>query len=195
VRDRAGWTSFLSGAVLAFLFGWLLLPGILYQSLEQPLTFSHAVHAGEEMGLACEDCHVFLPDGSFAGIPPIETCAGCHEEAISESEAEKTLVSTYVKDNRPVPWLCYARQPDHVHFSHALHVRVAKLACQSCHGEHARTTQLRPLERNLLSGYSRDIWGSPRAPAGRRGIGMKMTDCSACHRERLVSESCLDCHK
>ena len=42
--------------------------------MDQPLQFSHVAHKGDDVGLKCEDCHVFDKDGRFFGIPSIEKC-------------------------------------------------------------------------------------------------------------------------
>ena len=90
----------------------------------------------------------------------------------------------------------YSRQPENAFFSHAYHVKLAKLACEECHRDHGKTDKLRPYQEDRISGYSRDIWGvsmSRVALAGRRG--MRMTDCEHCHHSRGVKTGCLDCHK
>jgi hypothetical protein len=146
--------------------------------------------------MACEDCHGFAPDGRFAGIPPVAKCAECHQEPLGASAQEKALVDQYVRPGREIPWLVYAREPDNVFFSHASHVKLGQLACEKCHGPHAATQSLRPLERNRITGYGRDVWGGHIARVNRKPWeGKKMSDCSACHTERRRPQSCLDCHK
>jgi hypothetical protein len=193
---RRGAVAFLSGLAVALLAGWVAFPRALYQRVQQPLQFSHLLHTSAKAGLACQDCHALAADGRGFGIPGIETCAPCHQERQGGAPEEKKLVDEYVSRQREVPWLVYARQPQNVAFSHAQHVTLARLACDRCHGTHGRSTALRPFERNRLSGYSRDIWGRSISRLGRaEGEGMKMDDCSHCHRARGVRESCLGCHK
>jgi menaquinone reductase, multiheme cytochrome c subunit len=196
VRLR-GTIAFLSGLLLMLGAGWFAFPLALYETIEQPLQFSHDAHTGEEKaGMACEDCHSFREDGTFAGIPKLENCEGCHSEAQGESVAEKILFEQYISTNREIPWLVYARQPDNVYFSHIQHVRLAEINCERCHGPHGRTETLRSYERNRISGYSRDIWGRSISGIARaEWDGMKMDDCVACHAERGVVDSCLLCHK
>jgi menaquinone reductase, multiheme cytochrome c subunit len=190
------WGAFVAGALVALGFGWLALPRLLYQRIEQPLQFSHALHTGEAVGQSCEDCHAFDTDGRFAGIPSIESCAACHSETLGDSENERRLVEDYVKKGREIPWLVYSRQPDTAFFPHTRHLRVAELPCARCHGPHGGTTTLRAYERNRLTGYSRDVWGRRLSGVATADWdGMKMGDCSRCHRQRDVAESCLDCHR
>ena len=191
-----GLILFAGGLTAALALGWLGFPALLYEKIEQPLQFSHKTHTGEAVGLACEDCHSFREDGSFTGIPRLEKCSGCHAEAIGSSPFEKQLVDDFVSTNREIPWLAYASQPQNAYFSHIRHVRVGEIPCERCHGPHGSSDHLEPFERNRLSGESKTIWGSSLA-----GIkvgpwdGMKMDDCSDCHAERGVRESCLTCHK
>lgn len=187
---------FLLGLGGMLLVGWVVFPKVLYRSEAQPIQFSHATHAGEKAGMACEDCHAVLVDGRYSGIPAVAKCAECHSAQLGESPEEKILVEEYVLKNRDIDWRVYARQPENVYFSHSPHLRQAHLDCIRCHGPHGTSNQLRPYQVNRISGYSRDIWGP-----GISGLksqpweGMKMDDCSACHHERGVQESCLDCHK
>jgi hypothetical protein len=184
------------GFAAALAAGWVVYPAVVYEKTPQPLQFSHARHTGEAVGMACADCHPFEAGGRFAGIPPVESCAGCHAAAIGTTEDEKRLVADYVEPGREIPWLVYARQPDLAYFDHARHVQLAELPCERCHGPHGQSEGLRPFERERLSGYSKDIWGSRITGVARaEWDGMKMGDCSDCHRERGVVESCLDCHK
>lgn len=176
--------------------GWLLFPRVLYVREHQPLQYSHAVHTGEEVGLTCDTCHGFDAEGRFTGTPSIGICADCHESMVGESDDERRLVEEFLATRTEVPWQVYARQPDNVRFPHAAHVKLAGLPCEGCHGDHGSSGSLRPLERNRVSGYSRDIWGTSLSGwfRGRRP-GMKMNDCSACHARSGVDESCLDCHR
>jgi hypothetical protein len=193
---RGGPVPFWGGMIAALVVGWFGLPLALYEKIEQPVQFSHQMHVGDSVGLTCEDCHSYYDDGRFSGIPVIEKCAECHSEVLGETENEKRLVEEYIQPNLEVPWMIYARQPENVFFSHAVHSRMAELSCQQCHGEHGTSTVLRPLQRNRISGYSRDIWGSSMSRLRNAPWeGKKMDDCSRCHTERGVQENCLDCHK
>jgi hypothetical protein len=192
-----GTTFFLTGLSAMLAAGWLAFPRVLYKTRAQPAAFNHRVHV-EKGGSKCEDCHAIAADGSFAEIPRVETCAGCHAAPLTDKPAEKLLVERYITPQREIPWMVYARQPDNVHFSHATHVSVAKIACERCHGEHGKTEHLRPYQENRISGYSRDIWGHSISrisfqPA--KHPAMKMDDCAACHRERGVETSCMACHR
>jgi menaquinone reductase, multiheme cytochrome c subunit len=178
---------FALGLATALVAGWVIFPRVLYVHRQQPLEFLHKTHA-EKSGIAdCNECHALREDGTFAGIPTIEKCAGCHSERIGESNVEATLVNNFIKPGQETPWLVYSRQPANVWFSHAIHVKRAGLVC---------TDQVRVYEVNRISGYSRDIWGHSMSRLRRATHeGMKMSDCEDCHRRRQVEVGCLGCHQ
>lgn len=191
-----GKKMFYSGLGAAMIFGWIFFPYIVYKPMDQPLQFSHAAHNSDDVGLKCEDCHAFDTDGRFCGIPSIEKCAACHSEPMGISNEEKKLSEDYVKPGREIPWIIYSKQPQNVFFSHATHVKLAGIECRSCHFGQANTRKLRPAYISRISGYSLDVFGKdlfnlPSTPS----LGMRMDDCSSCHHERGVKESCIDCHK
>ena len=175
--------------------GWLVFPAALYRREPQPAQFSHRVHQSKA-GLACADCHAFRADGSFAGVPRLETCAACHAEPAGKTPEEKAFVEGFVKPGREVPWRVYSRQPVNAWFSHARHVKLGGLKCEECHGAVGASERLKDYQENRISGYSRDIWGPRMTRIGLRpGEGMKMSDCEDCHRRHGVTTGCLSCHR
>ncbi|MCU0411400.1 MAG: cytochrome c family protein [Bacteroidetes bacterium] len=187
---------FLVGIVVAAITGWIVFPAALYERIEQPLQFSHNVHIGEAVGMSCTDCHQMNAGERGAAIPAVSKCAECHSEAIGTTEAELKLVEDYIKTEREIPWLVYSQQPQNVHFSHIAHTGRANIRCEECHGPHGESESLRPFERNRISGYSRDIWGSSITRVGNAPWeGKKMDDCADCHTKRGVVNSCLKCHQ
>jgi len=186
---------FAAGLVPALLTGWILFPRLLYTREAQPIPFNHKVHGPDGAGMACDQCHALGDDGRFQGIPATESCAACHTEK-SGSEAVDALVERYVAPGREVPWRVYARQPDNTFFPHAAHVKAGSLPCERCHGPHGTSETARPLEKNRLTGESRDVWGpSPVRRKEHPWDGMKMADCIRCHRASGRQSACLDCHR
>lgn len=186
---------FAFGVACSLFVGWVVFPRVLYVQKAQPLAFHHKTHAEKSGTADCGQCHVQRSDGEFAGVPSTDTCAGCHSTQMGTTKAEATLVNLYVKTGQPVPWLVYSQQPANVWFSHAVHVKVAGLACKECHA--MGQSDLMPVyEQNRISGYSRDIWGHSMSRLRRApGDGMKMSDCESCHQRRGVQVGCLGCHK
>lgn len=189
-----GFIPFAAGAVVALAAGWIAFPQAIYKSRPQPVNFSHKVHA-DKAGAKCEDCHAFRADGSYAGAPSLDKCTGCHAVPMGNTEAEKRFIETYVTPNREPAWLSYAGQPMNVFFSHATHVKLAGMQCEQCHGAVGSSDGLRAQYQDRISGYSRDVL--PVAGWKRAGAGhsMSMDDCVACHRQRGMEHSCLDCHQ
>ncbi|MFH1241194.1 MAG: menaquinone reductase multiheme cytochrome c subunit QrcA [Pseudomonadota bacterium] len=208
----SGGIFFLVGLVAALIAGWIIFPVVLYSKQPQPINFNHALHMnpekvdgidGETRAEKCLFCHTFREDGSFSGIPKLETCTQCHEDpdsSLGETPDEKEFLTKYVAKNQEVPWLVYSRQPDCVYFSHIAHVKMSKLDCSTCHGKHGETERLPVYQQNRLTGYSRDIWG--RRISGiyfgqKPWDRMKMDDCADCHTTmgRKENNACFVCHK
>ncbi len=186
---------FLAGMLIALGGGWVGFPHAIYRSRPQPVDFSHQVHA-DKAGAKCDDCHAFRADGTFAGIPGLDKCAGCHAAPMGATAAEKNFIEQYVTPNREPEWASYARQPENVYFPHLAHVKRGQIACETCHGDEGAANTLRPYQQDRISGYSRDIWKIGATRAGKpMGHGMKMADCVDCHRRQGLAHSCLDCHK
>jgi len=175
-----GTILFLAGALAALGAGWLGFPRVIYRTQAQPVDFSHKIHA-DKAGTKCEDCHALRGDGSFAGVPALDKCSGCHAAAMGDTVAEKQFIEKYVTPQREPAWLVYARQPENVYFSHAVHVKRGNLKCERCHGNQGAAASPRVHQQDRISGYSRSL--------------LTMDDCIACHREQHRENSCLDCHK
>ena len=192
-----GITMFGLGAAAILLIGWVVYPYIIYKKVDQPIKFSHFIHTGDNVGLKCEDCHSFEKDGRFHGVPEIAKCKTCHSTTpMGISGEEERLVNDYIKPGNEIPWVIYSKQPQNVFFSHATHVLLARIDCQSCHFGQAFAQTLRPAYISRVSGYSLDVFGKnflnlPSTPSR----GMRMDDCSNCHYQRGVQESCIACHK
>lgn len=177
---------FIIGFTASLFIGWIVFPKLLYSKKQQPIDFNHEMHMTlVENG--CESCHFFREDGTYSGVPKLAQCIDCHKEVQGDTENEALFVEEYVSKGKEVPWLIYSRQPDCVFFSHAAHVKLAKMDCETCHGHIGQSTSLKPYEYNLISGYSRDI----------------MNDCAACHLEETgrtssvstEKDGCFVCHK
>jgi hypothetical protein len=172
--------TFLAGVLIALGAGWAGFPRAIYQTRPQPVDFSHKVHA-DKAGTKCDDCHALREDGSFAGVPALEKCSGCHAAPMGSTPAEKAFIDGYVTPNREPRWVTYAEQPANVYFSHAAHVRSNKVKCEDCHGEIGTSDTLRPARLDRVSGYSSQT--------------MRMQACMDCHAKNSVTDSCLECHK
>ena len=127
---------------------------------EQPIYFSHKVHAGVNQ-INCLYCHNSAWEGRHAGIPTLNICMNCHK-SISAYEKGPKIVDEDGKEingtreieklyqyagftpgpgatwdpskGKSPEWIKIHNLPDHVYFNHAQHTRVGGVACQSCHG-------------------------------------------------------------
>lgn len=178
---------FIAGLFASIILGWVIFPKLLYSQKKQPIDFNHALHVSEvENG--CESCHFFRSDGTFSGVPKLSRCIECHEEIQGDSRDEIKFVENYVSTGRQVPWMVYSRQPDCVFFSHAAHVKKAKMDCVACHGHIGESEHLKVYEENRITGYSRDIWGKSMAGfKNHTWDRMKMDDCAECHRKQAAT--------
>ncbi|GAB6060904.1 cytochrome c3 family protein [Desulfonatronum parangueonense] len=177
---------FVVGFVAALIFGWLIMPQLLFSKKTQPLVFTHQNHV-ELYGMSCEDCHFYRSDGSFSGIPSNAQCADCHSFALGDHPDEIRFVEEFYEKGIEVPWLVYQYQPDNVFFSHAAH---REYDCTTCHPDVGSSNTLPPYFENRLTKYSKDT--------------MKMKTCERCHATVAAEEperffgaanACQICHK
>jgi hypothetical protein len=183
-KAKGKWLFFWIGIFASLILGWVVFPALIQSRQHQPVHFSHLRH-GDDVSLKCEDCHYFRNDGSFAGIPGLNKCLECHATAQGNSKEEASLIKLadkLKKENRNIPWLIYSRQPDNVFFSHGAHVKMAKMACATCHKSVGGKTDKNPAYRyKWISGYA------PEA--------MSMETCETCHEKKGISNACFVCHK
>lgn len=207
---QSGLVYFAAGLIAALFVGWILFPVALYSEQEQPVNFSHAIHTdpdiievieGDTDLERCSLCHFIRYDGTFSGIPKLETCMECHDDPdlpLGESAEEKFFLTEFVANDKEIPWLSYSKQPDCVYFSHVTHAKMGNLECKICHGPYADKKELPVYQENRLTGYSRDIYG--RNIMGYKSHpwdSMKMDDCAECHTAKGLEQNnaCFVCHK
>lgn len=98
---------------------------------EQPVEFSHRSHSNSA-GIDCRFCHSTVDRSSFAGIPSMRTCYGCHSQVWIGSPIVEPVRNSY-ESGRPLVWQRVYDLPDHVFFDHRAH-SAAGVACVTCHG-------------------------------------------------------------
>ena len=141
--------------IIALLYGgkltWdgLLTVGVQqgYQP-EQPIAFSHKIHAGEN-GVDCNYCHSGARHSKTSGIPSANVCMNCHTYISSGTQTGTTEIAkiydaigfdpetrTYIEgyEQKPIEWVRIHNLPDLAYFNHSQHVNVADVECQTCHG-------------------------------------------------------------
>jgi hypothetical protein len=124
---------------------------------EQPIYYSHKVHAGTNQ-INCLYCHGGAQEGKSASIPSVNVCMNCHmaikeykgdvitredgKEVNGTAEIQKLYkyagwnpdAKKYDKPGKAIEWVRIHNLPDHVYFNHSQHVTVGKQQCQTCHG-------------------------------------------------------------
>lgn len=150
--------------VLFMVGGYFLVEGAMglgrqqgYQPV-QPIYYSHKVHAGTNQ-ISCLYCHSGAQDSKHSNIPSVNVCMNCHksikeyageplfrEDGTSvnpNAEIQKLYkyagwnpdLKKYDKPGTPIEWVRIHNLPDFVYFNHSQHVKVGRVACQTCHGE------------------------------------------------------------
>lgn len=143
--------------------------------LEQPIAFSHKIHAGDNK-IPCLYCHTYADRSPVSGIPAVETCMGCHKiTAVAKPEVQK--IHEYWNKKEPIRWKKIYDLPDFVYFSHKRHVKWG-VACEACHGEVSKMEVVEKVS------------------------SLKMGWCVKCHESRAKDEEqltvlkdCATCHK
>lgn len=125
---------------------------------EQPIFYSHKVHAGINQ-ISCLYCHTGPQEGKQANIPSVNVCMNCHmaineytkgpalyrkdgSEVNGTAEIKKLYEyagwdeskNQYTGKGKPIEWTRIHNLPDHVYFNHSQHVMVGQQQCQTCHG-------------------------------------------------------------
>jgi len=134
---------------------------------EQPIAFSHKVHAGDNQ-IACLYCHFGARKSRHAGIPPASVCMNCHSMLEKQTLETQKLQET-VQLARPVAWTKVHNLPDFVYFNHSQHV-LSDVACQRCHGPVETMDRIVPV------------------------VEVNMGFCVECHTQRHATLDCVACH-
>jgi cytochrome c551/c552 len=115
-----------------------------YYQPEQPVWFSHKVHAGQNQ-IDCKYCHFTADKSMHSGIPPVAVCMNCHNQVKKgkvTGEVEIAKVIDAYNNGEPIEWVKVHNLPDHVYFNHSQHVNVGKMDCTECHGDVAKMDEI-----------------------------------------------------
>ena len=170
---------------------------------EQPVPFSHALHAGE-LGMDCRYCHTSVEKAAHASVPPTQTCMNCHSQVRPESPKLAKVKESYAT-GMPVEWTRIHKLPDFAYFDHSAHVNRG-VGCVSCHGRidtmevvyqksplsmgwcldcHRNPDiNLRPIDQitNLSFDSATDLTEAQRLEIKNKYHIAPSEDCSTCHR-------------
>ena len=152
--------------VLLFLFLFYIPPAADIGP-EQPIPFSHRVHAGVKQ-VQCLFCHPYAGRSVHPGIPPVEKCLYCHKHIIA-SHPEIKKEHKHFDSGTPTPWRKVNYLPEHVFFNHQRHIR-KEVDCRECHGK------IEAMDRI-------------------KGVRFRMRFCITCHQQKKANLDCwLACH-
>jgi hypothetical protein len=138
---------------------------------EQPINFSHIVHV-QQNKMECQYCHWSVGKASYAALPDVESCMGCHKlipGQHADSQKEIGKLKEYYDAGQPIDWVKVHVMPDHYKFNHKRHVK-GGVSCHECHGQ------------------------VPEMAVVERVSSMKMGWCIDCHRTKGASIDCATCH-
>ena len=202
-------TIILVGATLPVYAIFFVAYGFSPKTLEvgyqpdQPVPFSHALHAGE-LGMDCRYCHTSVEKAAHASVPPTQTCMNCHAQIRPESPKLAKVKESYAT-GLPVEWTRIHKLPDFAFFDHSAHVNRG-IGCVSCHGRidtmevvyqksplsmgwcldcHRNPDiNLRPIDQitNLSFDSATDLTEAQRLEIKNKYHIAPSEDCSTCHR-------------
>lgn len=148
---------------------------------EQPIQFSHKLHAGE-MEMPCQYCHIYAERSRSAGVPPVQTCYNCHKIVPGSTEQGKKDVQkireAYQNDD-PIEWVKVHDLQDFATFTHRAHVKYGKeldtigdegFTCQDCHGP------VESMEVAELRAHDPELDETP----------LTMGWCLSCHKQKAA---------
>lgn len=175
-------------------------------SPDQPVKFSHFVHAGQNV-TDCVYCHSGAPDSKAAGITPENVCMNCHllvRNGTRSGAFEIAKVLTAFDKKTPIEWNRVYNLPDHVYFNHSQHVNAGGIKCQTCHGEVQQMNRIE-LSQKLTMGWCINCHRSTPVNFKGNKFYTQYTDLNARIRdgranadsitiERLGGTECMKCH-
>ena len=150
---------------------------------EQPIAFSHEIHAGQYK-IECIYCHSEVEKGPYATLPPVATCMNCHKyiqpkDRKGEIKPEIQKLLAYWNEKKPIIWNKVNDIADFVYFNHSRHIAVG-IDCNQCHGE-VETMETMRREYSLKMAFCLDCHLNPAAK-GVKDIEKAPINCSTCHR-------------
>lgn len=177
---------------------------------EQPIAFSHRLHAGE-LQISCAYCHSGAETSRHAGLPPSNVCMNCHKSVTSTLGAMRAEEESAKKENRK-PGLVVSPELRKLYDTLGLDERLqpdpkkkpqpipwvrihnlpdfayfdhrahvnAGMTCQKCHGPVETMERVRQVE-NLSMGWCVNCHRDANV-TGVQGKKVNASlDCASCH--------------
>lgn len=215
-----------TGLALVLVSLWQLLAGVhlpgnhVGYSPEQPIAYSHRLHAGE-LEIPCLYCHFGAEKSRHAGVPPADVCMNCHrfvtaplveiraeeKQAEMEKRPPRPIVSSEIQKLYEALGLDENRQPDPAGTRvpiawtqvHRLPDYVyfdhrphvhAGVTCQTCHGDVELMEKVYQVE-TLSMGWCVEC--HRQETPSRPGVALAIPAPGGAP-EKHVSTDCAGCH-
>ena len=209
-RLEKQWINLLILSFTSVYIAWILVVDAIAigrsrdYSPDQPVKFSHEVHAGQN-GTDCIYCHSYAPYSKSAGIPPENVCMNCHllvRNGTRSGAFEIAKVLNAYENNKPIEWIRVHNLPDHVFFSHAQHVSAGGIDCRECHGAVEKMNRIRQIA-DLSMGWcinchrTRNVnFQHNRFYSGYKNLADKIRkdDRDSITVEKIGGTECMKCH-
>lgn len=164
------WSKALA-AVAVVATGYFLSASAFTPAPPQPIAFNHEVMV--QAGISCLYCHEDVLRSPSPEMPSVEKCMGCHN-VIATNSPEIQKIKAYYDSGQPIPWVRVNALPRFVYFSHEVHVVVAGLNCEQCHGDVGHMSVDQPVVRMNMGWCLNCHMKQPNAP--------QLSDCVICHQ-------------
>jgi hypothetical protein len=146
---------------------------------EQPVNFSHKLHAGE-MKIDCQYCHTGVEKGRHALVPAVETCMNCHRIARKDTPEIQKLTQ-YYEEGTALPWVRVHKVPDFAYFNHSVHVNKG-IDCVHCHGGVQQMDKIAQVNSFTMAACLDCHRNAQEVFPNLAGINKGPDNCFACHR-------------
>jgi hypothetical protein len=168
VRSKLRATLYVAVICVVIAFAWVHVWSNTGYSPEQPIPFSHKLHAGDNH-IPCQYCHVNPERSRYATVPALNICMNCHS-VVAVNKPNIMKVTEAYNSGKPIDWIRVYKLPDLVYFNHSRHLAKG-FDCSVCHGPVATMARIYQFRR------------------------LNMGDCVTCHRQNGGPTTCDTCHQ
>lgn len=140
---------------------------------EQPVPFSHKLHAGD-FKIDCQYCHAGVDKSRHATIPSMNVCLNCHS-VVGGDKPNIQKMKELAKQGDSFEWIRVHDLPDFVFFNHKRHIAKG-VACEKCHGDVKTMEKVVQQEKFNMAFCVNCHRNNPQDPKLKASI-----NCNTCH--------------